>query len=105
MLPTGFLTSRCRIAPYLREGLGEPIFGEEETRLCRYEPCPGVRSVAVNLAGTIENVPVRGTLFVNGPDIPVGSRVLVGADPRPLRVLAVLVCFGFTQSHLEADVG
>ena len=105
MLPTGFMTTSCRIAPYLREGLGESIFGEEETRLCRYEPFPGVRSVQVNLAGTIENVPVRGTLFLNGPEIPVGSRVLVGASPRPLRVLAVRVCFGFTQSHLEADVG
>ena len=102
-IPSGLTGQTCTVYPYLREGAGETLYGEAEGRLARFEPAPGIRSVHLDLGGAVEQVPVRGTLFLQGGVIPVGSLVEIGGVR--MRALCVRPCFGLRLCHVEVDVG
>ena len=106
-IPGCLLNQTCRIRPYLREAMGESLYGDWETRRCRVETAPVIRTVPVSVGGRIEEIPVRARMFTEGGLIPVLSEVeicLLGQTQK-MRVLQLSVMWGLTYSHLEAALG
>ena len=103
MLPTGLLTRTCRIRPYLREGMGGPVYGEWEERICRVEEAPAWHAVRIQCGGIIEEIPVKARLFLNGTVIPTLSEVEIAG--RRMRALTVAPIWGFGLSHVEVELG
>ena len=95
----GFLNQTCTVFPYLRDGAGEPVYGEPEVRPCRLDAGTELRSDLMGQSGTLLEAPAEARLFLEGPGVPVKSRVTLGG--RDYVVLACLEYRAFGRHHVE----
>lgn len=94
-----FFCQEATIRPYLREGSGEPIYGETETRPCRMERGRKIKTTYKNPDGQIDQVVAEAKMFCVGSPIPEKS--LVTCDGQEFVVIQCKVLNGFYDHHLE----
>ena len=94
-----FFTQRVTIKSFVREGNGEPLYGKEETRKCRLELSPNLRTVSKNAGGQIDQVPASARMFCVGSPIP--ARSIVVHDGQEYTVISCASMGGFAGDHLE----
>lgn len=94
-----FLRDTCRIRPYLRNGMGQALYGEEEVRPCRLEDGVQEKVVYMDPSGRILEEVSTARLFTLGEPVPAGSQVRCGE--RCMRVLTCEEMVAFGRHHLE----
>ena len=97
-----FLNDTCQIFPYLREGAGEPLYGDPEPRRCRLDEGIRLRADLTGLSGTVLEAPGGARLFLEGDPVPVKSRVVVRG--RDFAVTACHLCEAFSGHHVELEL-
>ena len=95
------LCQTATITPFLREGAGEPIYGEPETRPCRMERGKhlNAQNSFIHPSGTYDQVTANAKMFCEGEAIP--ERSLVTCDGQTFVVINCEVKNGFADNHLE----
>ena len=96
-----FLRQTVTIRPYVREGSGGPIYGPEERRKCRIEPCLTLTR-QYHVDGTMDDDPARATLFCTGREIPRRSIAVI--DGEEYTVTRCDILRTFTEDHLEVTL-
>lgn len=91
-------TQTVNISPFIREGSGEPIFGEPETRKCRLQRGHYLQNVG-GASGAVEQVVAQAKMFCVGEYIP--PRSIVTHEGRDYTVINCEVLNGFADHHLE----
>ena len=94
-----FLTEEVTIKPFLRQGSGAPVYGKEETRVCRLERGRNLKVVYKNPSGTVEETPAAARMFCEGEPIPPRSQVTHGSNTYT--VIDCIVMSGVKTHHLE----
>ena len=94
-----FLRDTCRVRPFLRQGTGKALYGEEEERPCRLENGVAERVVYKDPSGRILEEVSNARLFTLGEPLPAGSEVCCGE--RVMRVLSCAEMAAFGRHHLE----
>lgn len=97
-----FFTQSVTIRPFVREGAGEPIYGEPETRKCRLERGGTLKATPRNQNGVINTVPSGARMYCVGSPIPEGS--IVESADRDYIVTNCRILNGFTDDHLEVTL-
>lgn len=93
------LRQECVITPWIREGNGEDIYGEPETRACRVQVGRELESTYVNPDGQMDQVRHRTKMFCVGEPIP--ERSIVECDGETFTVTRCYRAYGFIGDHLE----
>lgn len=94
-----FFKQTATIRPYLREGGGGPLYGEEETRACRMERGRHIQTVYKYVDGQVDEVLANAKMFCIGDLIPEKSLVIY--DGQEMTVIQCKVATGFKDHHLE----
>lgn len=94
-----FFTQTAVIMPYVRQGPGEAIYGEPETRKCRLEIGMILKNEGKGQYGVINATPSGARMYCVGKPIPAGSIVEYG--DRNYVVTDCKVMNGFADDHLE----
>ena len=97
-----FLTEEITIEPFVRVGGGQIVYGEKETRPCRIEPAPNTKVVYKNPHGALAETVASATVFCEGEEIPVNSKVY--CNGHEMRVIKCALMRGFGQHHLEVSL-
>ena len=97
-----FFTQTVTIIPFLRQGPGEPIYGDPEVRKCRLERGGTLKSTRVNQNGVINTVPAGARMYCVGSPIPAGSIVQYG--DRDYIVADCRILNSFMDDHLEVTL-
>lgn len=93
------LCQTATITPFIREGAGEPIYGDPETRPCRMERGLHLQHTYKNPSGSLDQSPANAKMFCEGEKIP--ERSLVTCDGQTFVVINCEVKNGFADNHLE----
>lgn len=96
-----FLRQTVTVRPYVREGSGGPIYGPEEHRKCRIEPCLTLTRQS-GVSGTLDDDPARATMFCTGREIP--RRSIVIHEGEEYTVTRCDILRTFTEDHLEVTL-
>jgi hypothetical protein len=94
-----FLQQEAIVLPYLRQGSGEPIYGEAERRKCRLERGANLKVTYKNADGALEQVVANALMFCVGEPIKPKSKVTVNGNDYI--VINCVIAAGFNDSHLE----
>lgn len=94
-----FFTQKATITPFVREGSGEPVYGETETRPCRMQRGKHLQNLYKSTDGTVEQTVAQAKMFCEGAPIP--ERSLVVCDGQEFTVINCEVKNGFADNHLE----
>lgn len=94
-----FLNQTCAIYPFIREGSGEPIYGDPEYRKCRLETGGNLKTTGVGTGGNVLQVTASARMFCEGEYIPSKSRVVL--DGRNYIVINCDICRTMVNHHLE----
>ena len=70
-----FFRQTATIKPFIREGNGEPVYGNEETRPCRMQRGKRLDSTYKNPDGEIDEVTANARMFCRGEPSPARSLV------------------------------
>lgn len=93
-----FFNQVAVITPFIRDGGGEPIYGESETRKCRLERGKFLRRGG-SADGTIDELIGNARMFCVGDPIP--ARSFVACEGQEFTVIDCAVKNGFLDHHLE----
>ncbi len=102
-----FLRDKVTITPYLRQGNGEPIYGEKETRKCRMQRGLHMRTTYKHPSGEVVQTTAKAKMWCRGREIPTGSAVSYTDKYGYTHEMTVIDCVtmeGFTQDHLEVTL-
>lgn len=94
-----FLKQDITIKPFIRQGSGEPVYGQETARKCRIERGANLKVVYKNPSGSIEEVTAIARLYCLGDPIP--ARSVVTHDGTEYTVISCVVMTAFKDHHLE----
>lgn len=96
-----FFTQTAVITPFVREGSGVPVYGENETRKCRMERGKHLQTSNLGFSGgsTVDQTVANAKMFCVGSPIP--ERSLVVCDGQEFTVINCEVKNGFRDHHLE----
>lgn len=97
-----FFTQTVTITPFIRQGAGEPIYGDPETRKCRLERGRSYKSTRAGQDGVINTEPSGARMYCTGTPIPNGSIVRYG--DRDYTVVSCQILNGFSDDHLEVTL-
>lgn len=95
---------RVTIRPFLRQGNGEPVFGEAEQRRCRMQRGLHLRTTYKNPDGEVVQNRANAKMWCCGAPIPTGSQVTYTDENGLITRMIVLDCYvakGFADDHLE----
>lgn len=98
-LISAFFRQTATITPFVRQGNGEPIYGEPEQRPCRMERGKHIKTVYKNMDGLFDDVVADAKMFCEGEAIPPDSKV--ECDGQQFTVINCRVMNGFADHHLE----
>ncbi|MBQ8159690.1 MAG: hypothetical protein IJ083_02970 [Clostridia bacterium] len=95
------MTEVCTVRPYLRQGSGGAVYGEERTYPCRLEKAEHLIYPRLGVQGAQQAAPSRARLFVRAEpqDFRAKSRVMV--DGEEYFVQDTEAMRGFGLHHLE----
>jgi len=94
-----FFTKQVVIKPFIRQGSGEPVYGEIETRKCRMERGLNLKTVYKNPDGQIDDTAASAKMFCVGKPIP--PRSIVTYEGQEFTVINCADHGGFSNDHLE----
>lgn len=99
----GFLlTQTVTILPFIRDGCGEPIYGNPEVRKCRLEYGKIQHGVSLGASGYVEEQRAGARMFCLGEKIPIRS--IVTYKNQDYIVTQCRILNGFADDHLEVTL-
>lgn len=94
-----FFNHTITIKPFIRMGGGEPVYGPNEIRRCRFENGRNLKTVYKNPSGQIDETVAGAKVFCCGNPIP--ERSVVTHKGSNYIVISCAEIEGFGPSHLE----